>query len=234
MKQRLAKMFVVSLLLTCAGFLYAGDFWNSKDVSQWSEKELLRVVTDSAWAQQAMVTFKGSQPSVLWNARGETALCEIQEQANATRYAARSQLNSASTTVLVRWESALPVKLALLRLGFLGDSPAPEKVSGFLAPDPDNYVVSVSGLPPGVVEAPAGELAPLATLRRKSQDPIYAELSEALNAGDSAVLRFSFPRRPALQLADKQVEFVLELPEGKIKKKFDLRKMGFGEDALAL
>ena len=136
--------------------------------------------------------------------------------------------------VLVRWESALPVKHALLRMGFLGPSPTPQQVQSFLAPNPKHYVVSVSGLSMKGTSFEPEHLAQMATLRRKNQDPVYAESSEILTDGESTMLHFRFPRNPPLQLSDKKVEFVLNFPKTRVKKSFDLRKMSFGEESLAL
>ena len=233
MRRSLWRVATAFPILMCLGFLLAGDFWNLKDVDQWSEEELIRVLTHSAWAKRTTLSYRGARPSVLWNARAETNSCPVKEEANAGRYAGR-RAGAASIRVLVRWESALPVKLALARLGFLGRSPDPAEVNAFLRPDPNHYVVSVSGLPGGLVGEGLSDLAQLASLRRKRQDPIYADRVEVQSIEEMTELRFHFPRRPPLQLSDKEVEFVLNLPTARIKRGFDLRKMGFGDEAVAL
>jgi hypothetical protein len=50
MKKNLAAIFTVFVLVTVA--LFGGKFWEKKESTQWNEKEVIRLVTDSPWAHR--------------------------------------------------------------------------------------------------------------------------------------------------------------------------------------
>ncbi len=133
-------------------------------------------------------------------------------------------------TLLIRWESARPVKQARMLASGTATKASPEEIEKYLNQDDPNYMVSVSGLPGPMLERmEPSRLAGLATLLRKGHDPIHAESAQLLKQQPPLVL-FSFPKTDAVQLEDGSVEFFLELQRTKVKKKFKLKDLLYQEE----
>ncbi len=122
--------------------------------------------------------------------------------------------------ILVRWDSALPVRLA--------SKSSPEGLA-------DNYLVFMSGLPRMGDRNRAPEGAPDASgftdrlksatsLQRKGKDPIYPDRVEP--KPDENGILFYFPRNAGkIAVADKEVTFASALGPLRIKAKFNLKDM---------
>ncbi len=124
-------------------------------------------------------------------------------------------------SALVRWDSALPVRLAFKR--------SPDGVQ-------DNYLIFVGGLP--AMGNPAqssedqgvsrftGRLKSVTSLERKGKDPIFPERVEAVSISDEKGIMFAFPRNPdPVTITDKEVTFVAAMGPLRIKVRFNLKEM---------
>jgi len=49
----------VIALISASAVLLAGEFWQDKQPSDWTEKEIQRLVTKSPWAKEAILTMGG-------------------------------------------------------------------------------------------------------------------------------------------------------------------------------
>jgi hypothetical protein len=124
--------------------------------------------------------------------------------------------------IIVRWDSALPIRLA--------SKNSPEGVAEF-------YLIFVSGLPimgggsrrsgetpdPGTVtEGLKGKTS----LQRKGKTPIFPERVEMIQNSDQEGILFTFARHPdSIALTDKDVTFVTTMGPLRIKAKFTLKDM---------
>ena len=152
--------------LVCAVVLYASEFWNTKDYTQWTSEETNKILNDSPWAKQKSVAdesgigqrrqgrgggyggrgggigFPGGGGGIGYPGGGGgrypgTAGGIPPDDRSEGRGGVRSN-------VVVRWESALPIQHALLRQeGRAGDDAA--KASGERPKDKD-YVIAMLGL----------------------------------------------------------------------------------------
>jgi hypothetical protein len=128
--------------------------------------------------------------------------------------------------IVVRWDSALPIRLA--------SKSSPERVAEY-------YEIFVSGLPingamPGGRSRGSGGISDSETLtarlkdktslQRKGQDPIFPDRVEMVTTADQEGILFAFPRgtRP-IAPADKDVTFVSAIGPLRIKAKFLLKDM---------
>jgi hypothetical protein len=124
--------------------------------------------------------------------------------------------------IVVRWDSALPIRLA--------SKSSLENVA-------DYYLIYVSGLPmlrgrsrDSSETSDSGTvldfLKNATSLQRKGKDPIAPERVEIVhNSGQEGIL-FTFPRRPgSIAPADKDVTFVTSVGPLRIKAKFSLKDM---------
>lgn len=154
----------------------------------------------------------------------------------------------APMNVTIRWESALPVQLALKRQG-AGSAEEAKAVAGA---SPKFYVISVFGfrMPAnrrngnGAPDADSDDdraqasadalrtrLLDAAQLLPKGGRAIYAQDVEVEGLGSE--LRFLFPRTPAIPPNAKEVDFILEAGRVKLEHKFHLADMQYqGQPAL--
>jgi hypothetical protein len=128
--------------------------------------------------------------------------------------------------IVVRWDSALPIRLA--------SKSSPERVAEY-------YEIFVSGLPmngamPGGRSRGLGGISDSETLtarlkdktslQRKGQDPIFPDRVEMVSTADQEGILFAFPRGTrAIASADKDVTFVSAIGPLRIKAKFLLKDM---------
>jgi hypothetical protein len=132
-------------------------------------------------------------------------------------------------TLLVRWTSALPVKLAMARQKF-GAAPPPPEAQQLLAREEASYVVTLHGLPRGVSRMDPARLREalksLTRLERKGKDPIPPEDVQLVPMETGgAIVAFVFPRTIPITLEDHDVEFVTKLGSIDVKRKFALKDM---------
>jgi hypothetical protein len=123
--------------------------------------------------------------------------------------------------ILVRWNSALPVRQS---------SKGPSEGVA------ECYLIFVSGLPMmgggrrGSAEPPdpstaVERLKSATSLQRKGKDPIFPERVEMVHAPAEGIL-FAFPRTSGvIAPADKEVTFATDMGPVKIKAKFPLKEM---------
>ena len=227
--------------------LLAADFWEEKDFTTWSDKEVEKMLTDSPWAKRVAVSIGGpgsgggfSPFSREENYQRASAARDGRARAGDDNIRGRGRgdgfADGAPRVVLtVFWRSALPIKQALVRSQAGIDAPVPPAQRPFLIQQEPLYVVSISGIPTPFGEGLDREaLLERTTLERDDADPIAAEDVEPFLVDDGTfILEFAFLRDDPVTLLDRNVEFVTELGEVEIKRSFSVQEMMFG-DALAM
>ena len=237
----------IGAVFTVAKASAAADFWNRKTASAWSNEEIARLTTHSPWARDVNAEFeldsdyttngaegpsvgRGGALGAPGAATGGAAQIELgRDKNNAPRGARRGE------PVIVRWESAQPVLDAL-------GVPLPEDFTG-------RYVLSVSGLPLGVMErrkrgegervsvdpqenTPAArqrrmveELQSSATLDAKGREPAQAGLVRPVPRTPGTYL-FGFSKELLpLTANDREVVFTLKTALMSVKAKFEPKEM---------
>jgi hypothetical protein len=127
---------------------------------------------------------------------------------------------------VVRWQSALPVRPAIVRRE--GERMTEEQRDSFLVPEAPSYVIAVSGLAPELLRGASPEVIKSTTiLKRGRGEPISVE-SIQVTRGERPELYFIFPR-PAEPItdADKTIEFITTFGKTEVKRRFNLRDMVF-------
>ena len=138
--------------------------------------------------------------------------------------------SSPSLTLVVRWQSALPMRQAIAKQKFgseAGTSPESKKL---LDGDQKYYAVLVSGLPGrmlGASDDMKSNLLKATTLSVKGKDPISAADLQTAGNEQKAVVMFFFPRTSPIDADDKEVEFSSKFGPIIVKQKFKLKEMVF-------
>ena len=119
---------ILSLVLPAALCAPAADFWEVKDPSLWSGTQIRKIVTDSPWAKEASVSFRGNGTLSVKSRGGPDGwLAEASNSASGEPARPNNTAGmgpeiftdsvSAPPPIVVRWESARPVCEACARGG---------------------------------------------------------------------------------------------------------------------
>ena len=218
-------------VLACAA-LMAADFWEEKDFTAWSDKEVEKMLTDSPWSREITIVLSGPRAAADRATRaGAAAGGRGGGGGGGGRGGGAGGVRRAKVTV--SWIRALPVKQALVRSEVGIDTPIPPDGQALLSQAEANYVVSVSGLPQRFVALArnAGAVVAETELKRKDKEPIVPNDIELFqdDTDRSIQVVFHFPKTDAISLDDNEVEFITKLSGIDVKRKFKLEDMLFGD-----
>jgi hypothetical protein len=156
-----------------------------------------------------------------------------------------------SLTAQIRWMSAKPVRIAVLRKRFGNEWDTAEQAKRIMAEKLEYYTVAVLGLPGVRPPRAAGEAAPEGARGPGGRGADAAQFTERLQAATSIIRKgkspmmpaevkltsgavvFLFSREVAITLDDKEIEFVTKLGPLEFRRKFRLKEMVY-EGELAL
>lgn len=203
-------------VLGAAG-LAAANFWDTKPYTDWSQKEVEEMLTDSPWARQLSVVVQiPPQPS------GDDAGGRGGRGGGGDTGGRGFPVPSPQLKLTLTWRSALPVRQALIRLPNGATSPGVDQ-QPLLEPSP-NYVITLSGVPVRYTRATASA-GTTTFLRRGKKPPIALEQGGMQQGGATFTMILAFPRTDPITLDDKDVEFVTTIGTLEIKKKFTLKDL---------
>ncbi len=234
--------------------LFAAEGWKKHEFTEWSQDDVDRILNDSPWAKETLATFEAPHSHRAASPDGDSG--------TSIGYSAPSPINNGmpggpghspdtaaagpidavaaslpTIRVIVRWESALPVKEALLRLKFGATPPAPGDAGYTLDRAEPDYVIAVAGLAlPSSRKKPApGEESPedrmrdelLATtsLTPKGRRPILPERVRVNPPEARSEVLILFPRTRPIEVSDKEVVFDAQWRSLGIRKTFRLKDM---------
>jgi hypothetical protein len=224
----------------------AGEFWNDKEPSAWSHKEVERILTRSPWAKDAAVqmNFSAMQQGGAGGGRPGGGMGRGGPGMGGPGMGGPGMGGGAPAggppgegpgggppqfKAVVRWESAAPVRAA-----------RKEDLAG---QDDAHYLISVSGLPEiGAGRRPHGADGPPEADRERRQQMqermkqntslqpkgrIAISPARVENAGDGTMLFYFTKEAVPLSLDDKEVAFATHLGPLEVKAKFVLKEMKY-------
>jgi hypothetical protein len=246
MSLRLKPRYAAAAVLALAGVMYAAQPWTQKDPAQWSAKEVERLLTNSAWAQEANAIFTTKAED------DPLAVSQLPGPAQAGM-AGRNGVSDGhwdggvgrndrggvpSLPVIVRWDSALPVRQALQR--------DPSRSAGFSSKEAGkDYIISVLGLIPAGRYQSTGQTETTS----HSDDTVDAQNPEEMLEGlmessrlipqggspltpedakldaSTGTIHLFFSRTKPIIAGDKAVVFVTRFGSLVIRKRFRLKDM---------
>jgi hypothetical protein len=246
---RCALALVVFLSLAGAP-VWAEDFWLKTKFTEWSDKDVQKMLRDSPWARPVSVQLGGGGMGGMGGGGGRGGRggggggADISAAPSASddlgggmggmgggrgRGGGQSMESIPSHTVTVRWLTALPVRQALARMRFGKEAGTSPEAAKMLQPEERRYVVGLADLPPQLLmRSNPAELKSKATLRVKGREPLVATEAVPERGQRGATLYLVFPRPGfPITLDDKDVEVVLKLTSVEIKRRFRLKDMLF-------
>jgi hypothetical protein len=201
---------LAAVLLTAADT--ADPSWKDKPVSQWNAEDAKQVLTDSPWVK--VVTPQnirdlspderregGNMEAGIGKGVGIAGLGILGPRRQAEAIA-RAHYKPTPNAVVVRWESALPVRSAEQKAG---ETDVPTL-------DSDHYAIVVYDILTPKRYNLANELKGIAYLKRDNNKDIRPSHVNILRQDDgTATLVYLFPRSKEITKKDGRLEFVAQI-----------------------
>jgi hypothetical protein len=219
------KLQLAICVLLAVGTAAAGPPWKGKnpDPSKWTAAELEQVLSTSPWSQTANAEFpetRNDDPVSVYALPGaqqaglpggsKAAATDGRWDGGVAKNTGRGQVPT--LPVLVRWDSAAPVRQALL----LSHESTPEESS-------KDYIITVLGLVSAGKDQPLEGLMGHSSLKASGKPVIAAE--DAKVDAKTGAVHLYFPRSSAITTADKDVVFSTRFGSLTVVKKFRLAEM---------
>ena len=132
-------------------------------------------------------------------------------------------------TAKVRWQTALPVKQALVKMKFGAEAATSTQAQQLLASADTFYVIVMEGLPQRIAQMGGARLQEnlkKSTMLKRGDKPPILPMQIEVGVADKLVLvYYAFPKTDAIVLEDKDVEFISKIGPMEFKKKFKLADM---------
>jgi hypothetical protein len=218
MKIGIGLCVALSALSLKSAAIFAAEFWDAKPYAQWSDKDVVRMLTDSPWSHQVSVVIPRSpreSGDISTGGRGGGA----DDSGRGGFPVPVPQLK-----LDVQWRSARTMRQATALRQFGSVEKIPADVLETLERDDSVYVVIVTGLPM-TFSTSAADAKNATFLKRGGHSPIGVSDGGPQKSGNGFALVFAFPRMDEITLQDNEVEFVTKLGSLEIKSKFKLKEM---------
>jgi len=225
----------IGLLLVFALYMLAADFWK-KPFMEWSDKDLAKMMTDSPWAKSASVSMGGRPPSAGGpdggGGFGHGGLPGGPQGGGGSEIGPGAQgMSGPSFEVVARWQTALPIREAFVRLKYGAEADKSADANKILAEQERPYEIVLSGplgaFLPGKPEDSARALSEVSLLSSRKTGAIKPSQIEVGKPGRSMDVLFVFPRSMPFTNDDQEVEFTTKLGQSNLRYKFKLKDMVF-------
>jgi len=218
----------IGILLAFAFCMMAAEFWQ-KPFMQWSDKDLTKMITDSPWAKSTSISMSfgggGAPPPGPAPGGGGGARGGPQGGGDAAGF------SGPSFNVVARWQTALPMREALVRLKFGAEADKSADAQKILADQERPYEIVLSGplgpFLPGTPEQSAKALTAVTSLSSHRTGEIKPMQIDVSQPGKTMDVLFVFPRSMPFTVDDKEVEFSTKMGTSSLKYKFKLKDMVF-------
>jgi len=215
--------------------LAADPDWKTKTVADWSEADAHQVLENSPWAKIVVAGIARrrsedelregghmGQPTGVGYDGVEDKKRPL-PQTIGNPFVVGKPLPSGAPTIrlLVRWESALPVRAAELKT----HEPTPPTLSD------DGYIIAIYGVPASFAKGdPASLGKPLresAALRREGKKDVFPTRAEVFELESSVVVTYLFPLSAEIGKKDSIVEFSALIGRLQVSQHFLVQEMQF-------
>ena len=247
--KKLLPLLLILMIGVCAISLFAADFWQSKSYTEWSDKEVQKLLSNSPWSKEVVVslggggggggTGKGGRSKGGGGGGGGDAGFDGPAMGSGGGNAGTGGRQSVSEVgggtpsggtptmnLVVSWRTALPLREAIAKQKYPDDAATSPEAKKLIEEPQKWYIIVVSGLParmgrggPEMKEM----LLKNTSLSVKGKEPIVPE--DLQSSGSSAI--FLFPKTVAIDMDDKEVEFSTKLGQTQVRTKFKLKDMVF-------
>jgi hypothetical protein len=236
---------LVPLFALC---LWAADFWTAKPFTEWSDKEVNKILSDSPWAQKVTVTGGfGGGPGIAETAggggrggrgggggggrgggpQGDAANADPGIDGGGGGGFGGGAPGGVTVTLL--WQTALPVKQALAKRKFGAEAGTSPDAKTAVERVDQVYVLTLIGMPGNMLSAAQGDkkaaLLASTAVSVNGKPPLQAADVQVSGGRGTATVSFLFPKSATFTADDKEMEFSAKFDKTTIKKKFKLKDM---------
>jgi hypothetical protein len=223
---------IAGLLFLFAFCLMAADFWQ-KPYTEWADKDLQKMITNSPWAHSASVSMGGpgggAGDTVPGGRGGGGGGRGGGPQGGEGGGADAPVPGVRETEVVARWQSAMPIRQAFVRLKYGAEAGKSDDAQKYLAKEQPTYELVLSGpMQPflhGKPEDTAKDLSEVTFLSTKEKGAVKPISIEVGKPGRTMDILIAFPRSMPYTVDDKEVEFSTKLGTATVKIKFRLKDM---------
>ena len=214
---------LAALMIMFAICLWAADFWQAKPFTEWSDKDATKMSSNSPWAKEFSIEMSGDS---LADGGGKS-------KGGSTRDGGKTGGADAgggmpSVTLTIRWQSALPVMQALVKMKYKAEAGTSAEAKQILEAAQPDYVVVIAGLNRSMVRGSADDLKQTlmaaTQLVIKGKEPIKPKDFRTVGQGKVDAV-FAFPKTNPIDVDDKEVEFQTKLGMLSIRQRFRLKEM---------
>jgi hypothetical protein len=233
--------------------LLAADFWQTKKFTEWNEKEVQKILSDSPWAAKVSIPrppMGGPGGKGGGGERGGGMAFLPQDEGGGGGMGGGGGRGGGrgggggmgggdmsfapAIEVTVRWITALPVKQANAVHQYGKDAETSPEAAKRLTREEQYYIAQIEGVPGRFTKEAVTAAAQLVVKGVPPIQPAQAEVAPAAPAGRGAppnniflVFPKAQPGAHLLKIEDGEVEVVVNMPGLKLKRKFKLKDMMF-------
>jgi hypothetical protein len=228
----------VCVVVAATHLVAADPAWKSKPAAQWTEEDAKEVLAVSPWAKEIRATItrrltedqlreggQMGQPRGVGNegldpkGSGPKVSPNVFTGRGGNDRSSRSLPQS--ITLRLRWETALPVRLAELKTHEI----EPPTLEG------DGYSIAVYGVPGGDFKGDPQQLGEplknLAALKRAGKKDVRPVRVEVFQREEGLVVVYLFPLSAELTKTDRRIQFEAHIGRIVFAQNFDLSEMEF-------
>lgn len=219
-----------------------GAFWDDKQFEDWSEKEILKLLTDSPWARSMTIRLKLDQSDSIDRWEGiPVPGTEPSPQGLPPGYGGGSPVGGigapkpklpGEAAITVLWASALPARKAIALSKLKEGEALSEETRRELERTESDYVIGVYGLPAIVAHAGANliqtEIYRTARLRTAGGRIISPHSVYCPIEGARLVITMRFSNDDPLTARDRWAECSGSCDLFQFRARFNLRQMAIG------
>jgi hypothetical protein len=212
----------IALLLAGNSAQAADHAWKDKPLSEWAQEDADLVMSNSPWSKPVVPTLLHLQSEFERRDGGEMgAPTGLGFDGVADNQSMKASKRGAAPTLLLRWETALPVRLA--RLKFHTVEPP--------TMDTEAFVLALYGVPGGYFKGDPIKLGKglkdQAMLKREGKPNVKPSRVEVFQGSDGPIVVYEFPRTLEITKADKSLSFIAVVGRLSLMRVFDTEAMQF-------
>jgi hypothetical protein len=227
--------FLPAIFLLASVPLLASE-WDKKRFPNWGQQHVVRVLVDSPWGKSTRqdLNFEraGPQRLVTWKdlgVPGDGGDGVMNTGSPVGGIGKPKSKEKVEIDVNVRWSSALPVKQAAALTMYGKDGVGLPEAQAMLRPDPEFYVLEVSGIPAAMafqgIEAMQAHLYENVRLLTGTNRSIPPAAVYVTSKGNGLNIAFRFSKKKPITVKDKELFFFMEYSILKVERKYKLKQM---------
>lgn len=240
---------ISALVFLFALCVWAADFWVAKPFTDWNEKEVQKILSDSPWT--AKITISGGPAAFAGPAgggkgggrgggrgggpQGDSVNADpgVDGGGGGPGGGGGGDFGGgpSGVSVLMLWQTALPVKQALVKRQYGAEAGTSPEAKARLDRQEQVYVLTLVGMPGFTLGAAQGDkkaaLLDATTLTAAGKPPIKAMDVQVTGGRGPGNVSFLFPRTTTFTIEDKELEFSSKFDKTAVKKKFKLKDLVF-------